>query len=195
MDGVYRVLRDGEITAANPAACEIFGYTKEEMIGKDIRELYFDPADHPRFQKQIEEKGFVKDYEVKDYEVKFRKRDGTEVECLLTSSVHYAKDGSITGYRGIMRDLTARKALQRQLLQAQKMEALGTMAGGIAHDFNNLLQVIVGNVDMGLLRCKQGQPGFLELQQIKQAATCAAELTKGLLTLSSRVPSSPGPST
>ena len=134
IDGVYSVLRDGTITDANPSFCELFGYTREEMIGKDIRELYLDPADRPRFQKEIEKKGFVK-----DYEVKLRKRDGTEVDCLITSSVYFGEDGSIAGYRGILRDLTARKELQRQLLQAQKMESIGTLAGGIAHDFNNLL--------------------------------------------------------
>ena len=134
IDGVYSVLRDGEITDANASFCELFGYTREAMIGKDIRELYFDPADRPRFQKEIEKKGLVK-----DYEVKLRKRDGTEVDCLITSSVHFGKDGSIAGYRGTIRDVTDQKRLQRQLLQAQKMESVGTLAGGIAHDFNNLL--------------------------------------------------------
>ena len=145
IDGVYSVLRDGTITDANASFCKLFGYTREEMIGKDIRELYLDPADRRRFQKEIEKKGFVK-----DYEVKFRKRDGTEVDCLLTSSVHFGKDGSIAGYRGIVRDLTVRKGLQRQLLQAQKMEAVGTLAGGIAHDFNNILQVVLGYSEMVL---------------------------------------------
>ena len=84
IDGVYSVLRDGTITDANPSFCELFGYTREEMIGKDIRELYLDPTDRPKFQKEIEKTGFVK-----DYEVKFQKRDGTEVDCLLSSSVHF----------------------------------------------------------------------------------------------------------
>ena len=124
MDGVYFVLKDGEISAANPTFCELFGYAREEMIGKDIRELYLDPAERPRFREEIQKKGFVK-----DYEVKFRKIDGTAAECLLTSSVHLQEIEIFTGYRGIVRDLTARKALYRQLLQAQKMEAFGTMAG------------------------------------------------------------------
>ena len=77
IDGVYSVLRDGTITDANPSFCELFGYMREEMIGKDIRELYLDPADRPRFQKEIEKTGFVK-----DYEIKFQNRNGTEVDCL-----------------------------------------------------------------------------------------------------------------
>ena len=120
IDGVYPVLRDGKISDANASFCALFGYVREEMIGKDIRELYLDPADRPRFQEAIEKNGFVK-----DYEIKFRKRDGTEIDCLITSSVHFGEDGSIVGYRGIVRDLTLRKGLRRQLLQAQKMEAVG----------------------------------------------------------------------
>ena len=145
LDGVYSVLRDGTMTDANSSFCELFGYTREEIIGKDVVELYLDPADRPKFQEEVEKKGFLK-----DYEVKLRKKDGTDVDCLLSSSVILEEDGSITGYRGFVRDLTARKALQRQLLQAQKMEAVGTLAGGIAHDFNNILQVVFGYSDLVL---------------------------------------------
>ena len=70
------------------------------MIGKDVRELYFNPADREKFQMEIAEKSFVK-----DYELKMRKRDGTEVDCLLTSSVYFGKDGSIAGHRGILEAL------------------------------------------------------------------------------------------
>ena len=186
IDGVYSVLRDGTITDANPSFCELFGYTREEMIGKDIRELYLDPADRPRFQKEIEKKGFVK-----DYEVKFRKRDGTEVDCLLTSSVHFGKDGSIAGYRGIVRDLTARKALQRQLQQAQKMEAVGTLAGGIAHDFNNLLQVVLGYSELVL--ADEDLPDRLrdDLGKVLLAARNGADLVQRLLTFSRKTETKP----
>ena len=143
IDGVYSVLRDGKITDANASFCQLFGYTRAEMIGKDIRDLYFDPADRPRFQEEIEKNGFVK-----DYEVKFRKRDGVGIDCLLTSSLHFREDGSIIEYRGIVRDLTMRKGLQKQLLQSQKLEAIGTLAGGVSHDFNNILQVALGYSDL-----------------------------------------------
>jgi signal transduction histidine kinase/ActR/RegA family two-component response regulator len=149
------------------------------MIGKNIRELYFDPADRPRFQESIEQKGFVK-----DYEVKLRKRDGAEIDCLITSSVIAQENGTITGYRGIVRDLTRRKELQRQLLQAQKMESIGTLAGGIAHDFNNLLQVTLGYSEL-LLRDKTNKdPEYADLQKMLHAARSGAELVKRLLLFS-----------
>ena len=182
IDGVYSVLRDGRITDANASFCEVFGYTREEMIGKNLFELCVDPADRQRFQDEIEERGFVK-----DYEVKLRKRDGTEVDCQLTSSAHSGKDGSVAGYRGILRDLTLQKALQRQLLQAQKMESIGTLAGGIAHDFNNLLQVVLGYSDMLLFRKKTTDPEYEGLHAIRQAGRDGAELAKRILAFSRRL--------
>ena len=179
MDGVYSVQRDGEITDANRSFCELFGYTREEMIGKDIRELYFDPAERSKPQEEIEKSGFLK-----DYEIKFRKRDGTEIDCLLTSSVYFGRDGSIAGYRGIVRDLTIRKDLRKQLLQAQKMEAIGTLAGGMAHDFNNLLQAILGYSDILLLNKSADDPDRKKLTVIQHAARDGADLVSRILMFS-----------
>jgi len=186
IDGVYSVLRDGTLTDANPAFCELFDYTRDEMIGKDISELYLDPADRPKFQKEIEKTGFVK-----DYEMKFQKRGGTEVDCLITSSVIFEEDGSITGYRGIVRDLTARKALHRQLQQAQKMEAVGTLAGGIAHDFNNILQVVLGYSELVL--ADEHLPDRLrdDLGRVLLAGKNGADLVQRLLTFSRKVEPKP----
>ena len=167
------------ITDANASFCKLFGYNRDEMIGKDMRELYFDPSDRPKFQEEIEKKGFVK-----DYEVKFRKSDGTEVDCLLTSSVHFGQDGSIVGYRGILRDLTLRKALQKQFLHAQKMEAIGTLAGGMAHDFNNLLQAVLGYADLLLMKKGPGDPDRKKLEVIQHAARDGADLVSRILTFS-----------
>ena len=184
IDGVYSVLRDGTITDANPAFCRLFGYTTEEIIGKDISELHLHPVDLQRFRKEVEKSGFVK-----DYEIKFQKRDGTEIDCLVSSSVHFGKHGNINGYRGIIRDLTARKALHRQLLQAQKMESLGTMAGGIAHDFNNLLTIILGYSDLLLESKTEVDPDYEDLRKIMATAEKGADLVRGILTFSRKVES------
>ncbi len=82
-----------------------------------------------------------------------------------------------------------RDSLQSQLLQAQKMEAVGVLSGGIAHDFNNLLQVIQGYSDLALFCVPEGQKGYAHLREIKKAAQHAAELTKALLTFSRRIES------
>jgi PAS domain S-box-containing protein len=183
-DGILSVARDGETTDANPSFLELFGYTRKEMIGKNIRELYVDPADRLIFQEEIEKKGFVK-----DYEIRLRKKDGTEVDCLLTASVQFGDNGSIVGYRGIMRDLTIHKRLQGQLFQAQKMEAIGTLAGGIAHDFNNILQVVLACADLLIMGKGKESPDLRNLEVIRKAAKDGRDLVKGLLTLSRQAPS------
>ena len=115
-DGVCSVLRDGEVTDANPSFLEIFGYTREEMIGKNIGDLYVDPAAGPRFRREIEKRGFVK-----DYEVKFQKRDGTNVDCLLTSSVQFGDERSVAGYHGIIRDVTEQKRAEEALRESEEL--------------------------------------------------------------------------
>ena len=188
MDGVYFVLRDGKITDANPSFCELFGYTREEMIGKDIRELFFDPADRPRFQEEIEKNGFVK-----DYEIKFRKRDGTEIDCLITSSVYFGEDGSIAGYRGIIRDLTTRNDFRNNFFNAQKMESIGTLAGGIAHDFNNLLTIVLGFSELLLVGTDEQDPAYADLQKIQQAARNGADLVRSILAFTRKAEINPRP--
>ena len=188
MDGVYAVRRDGEITDANPSFLEIFGYTREEMIGMDVHELYFNPADRSKFQDEIEKKGSVK-----DYEVKWRKKDGTGIDGLVTSSVYLGKDGSIAGYLGIARDVTLRKRLERQVLQAQKMESIGTLAGGIAHDFNNILTVVLGFSELLLVERDERDPFYADLQKINQAARNGADLVKRILAFSRKANINPRP--
>jgi signal transduction histidine kinase/ActR/RegA family two-component response regulator len=154
----------------------------------DILKIYTDAADRRRFQQEIERNGSVR-----DYEVSFRKKDGTRIEGLLTSSVRRDTDGTILGYQGIIRDVTERKMLQRQLLQAQKMEAVGTLAGGIAHDFNNLLQVTMGYAEVLLSRKDKADPEYVRLQQILQAGRSGSELVQRLLTLSRKTESKQRP--
>jgi PAS domain S-box-containing protein len=108
-DAIYITARTGEFLDINQSGLDLFGYTREEMIGLDAREIYINPDDRPRFQKKIESKGSVT-----DYELKFRKKDKTEMDCLLTASVRHAKDGSVLGYQGIIRDITERKRLEAQ---------------------------------------------------------------------------------
>jgi len=175
-DAIYMTAREGEFIDVNESALDLFDYTREEMVGLDVRNIYIDPNDRLRFQEKIEVKGAVK-----NYEVKFCKKDGTEMDCLLTSTVRLADDGSVLGYQGIIRDVTERKHLETQLQQAQKLEAIGTLAGGIAHDFNNLLMGIQGNVSLMLIDMDSTHRYYERLNTIEKQVHSGARLTSHLL--------------
>lgn len=175
-DAVYITTREGQFIDVNQSALDLFGYTRRELLGLSAQEIYVSPEDRRRFQREIEEKGSVR-----DFAVKFRKKDGTEMDCLLTSSVRRAGDGTVLGYQGFIRDTTERKRLQAQLQQAQKMEAIGTLAGGIAHDFNNLLMGIQGQVSLVVMDMAPKHPHYERLKSIEKQIQSGARLTSQLL--------------
>jgi two-component system cell cycle sensor histidine kinase/response regulator CckA len=183
-DAIFIVRPEGEIMDANPACSELLGAPPEEIIGVDIRDFYWDPADRESFRREIEQTGFVS-----DFEWRVRRKDGDLRTCLGASSAWKDEQGHIIGYLSSGRDVTERMRLEEQLVQSQKMEAVGTLAGGIAHDFNNLLHVIQGYADMALLDMSKEEHGYSEFQEVKRAARSAAELTRGLLTFSRSVES------
>jgi len=161
---------------ANQSMLDLFGYSREEMIGLNARKIYVNSDDRNIFQKEIEQTGSVK-----EYEVKFCKKDGTKMDCLLTSSVRQDDDGSILGYQGVIHDITERKCIEAQLQQAQKLESIGTLAGGIAHDFNNLLMGIQGHASLISLDIDPHHPNFQHLNGIEAAVENGANLTRQLL--------------
>lgn len=120
-DAVYITTQEGEILDANESMLDLFGYSKEEMIGFNARETYVHSEDRLKFQQMIEREGFVK-----DYEIKLRKRDGTEMECLFTAIMRRTADGNIAGYQGTIHDITERNRAEeeREKLIGELKEAL-----------------------------------------------------------------------
>jgi two-component system cell cycle sensor histidine kinase/response regulator CckA len=188
MDGIYVTSREGTLLDANQAFLDTLGYKRDDIVRGDIRIVYANPSDRDLFVKTIDASGSVK-----DYPLSFKRKDGKEVECLLTSSVRRAGDGAIVGYQGILRDITEQASLQKQLLQAQKMEAVGTLAGGVAHDFNNVLQVTLGYTE--LMLGHQGLPQRVraDLKKVNDSSRQGAELVQRLLTFSRKAEFKPQP--
>jgi diguanylate cyclase (GGDEF)-like protein/PAS domain S-box-containing protein len=109
-DAIYITTKEGRFIDFNQAYLDLFGYTKEEMITLLAKDTYMNPDNRLTFKKMIEEKGSVK-----DYDIKLRKKGGQEMECLMTATAKYADDGSISGYQGIIRDITERKRMEEKL--------------------------------------------------------------------------------
>jgi two-component system cell cycle sensor histidine kinase/response regulator CckA len=182
-DAIYVTTQEGQVVDLNQAGLDLFGFTREELTEMNASDLYVHPPDRSRFQQEIEQKGFVR-----DFEVELRKKDGTKMDCVLTSSVQRAGDGTILGYQGIIHDLTEHKRLEEQMRQQDRMAALGQLAGGIAHDFNNILMTIILYAEM--LSEEPSLPSDLapDLESILDEAQEAAHLVRQVLDFSRRSP-------
>ena len=114
-DAVYVSSREGRILNINKAGVELFGYSRGEFIGMDIRALYAEPEARERFRDEIERTGAVK-----DYGVTLRRKDGTLLHCLLTSTLIRSAAGHVEGYQGIIRDITSQKKAEAALRQSEE---------------------------------------------------------------------------
>ena len=113
-DAIYTTSQEGEILDANRSMFNLFGYSREEMIGLNAREAYVFSEDRLKFQQRIEREGFVR-----DYGIKLRKKDGAEMDCLLTATMRRTADGNILGYQGIIRDITEHKRMEEALKESE----------------------------------------------------------------------------
>jgi PAS domain S-box-containing protein len=144
-DGLFITTVGGKIIDVNATAVRMLGYdSKEEMRTLDIaNDIFADPGDRERLLTRLSKDGSVEDFETVE-----KRKDGQKVQVLLSMTAVRDKDGNISTFRGLFRDVTKQRQLEQQLIQAQKLEGLGTLAGGIAHDFNNILAIIMGHASM-----------------------------------------------
>jgi len=180
----------GVVTSWNQGAEKLFGYAATEMIGRSIKHLL--PADRQHEEEeilsQIRQGKSVDHFET----VRVRKNGGLVHVSLTISPIRDAK-GKIIGASKIVRNITGRKQMERQLQQSQKMEAIGQLTGGIAHDFNNLLGVIVGNLDLLERLIAGSEVALKRVQTAQKAAARGADLTRRLLAFCSSVELKPAP--
>lgn len=176
-DIIFVIDKKGRFMDINHAAVDLFGYSKKELLETGIDKLFLDPGELREIQKYIENNNYVK-----DREIGLKKKDSTPLDCLLTLGVPKTESSGITGYQGIIRDVTHQKTLEMQLQQAKKMESIGTLAGGIAHDFNNILSPIMLHSEMLMVELSDGDPSQKGLREIYRAAERARDLVRQILT-------------
>jgi PAS domain S-box-containing protein len=185
-EGIYGVDMQGRCTFINQAAAAMLGYVPAEVIGQEMHALIHHhrldgslyPVEQCPMYRAMKNQSGVRLYD----EVLWRK-DGTSFAAEF-SSFPVMKRENILGAVVTFQDITQTKQLEAQFRQAQKMEAVGTLAGGVAHDFNNLLTIISGYSELMLLNMPPADPKREALKAIHDAGERAASLTRQLLAFS-----------
>jgi PAS domain S-box-containing protein len=181
-DVVYTHDLEGNLTSFNRAGEVLLGYSRYEVLGKNIQRLL--APEYVERVRQALERGKAGE-EQAPMEVHILGRDGRRLILEINARLIY-QDGRPAGVHGIARDVTERRHLEDQLRQAQKMEAVGKLAGGVAHDFNNLLTVIVGYSELLMSRLADEGQEHRMISEIHRAAEQAASLTAQLLAFGRR---------
>lgn len=175
------LIRDRIIQWANQAMERMFGHTRESYEGQSTALFYSDTVEYERVGKHIYP--MVALHEQGGMEVRLRRRDGSLFDGSVLVRALNPEDLS-EGYIAALTDLTEHNQLEQQVIQAQKMEAIGRLAGGVAHDFNNLLTSILGYSDLLASRLPADSPLRRYAGEIRKASEVAATLTRQLLTFS-----------
>jgi two-component system, cell cycle sensor histidine kinase and response regulator CckA len=174
----------------NDSYCRMFGYTREELIGRSAADLglWGSPRERDEFLQAFSRHGSVPEMEISG-----RRRDGATITCLLRGEC--VEMGGRLHLITALYDITARRqtekaraALEEQLRQAQKVDALGQLAGGVAHDFNNLLTGIVGCTDLAIMDIDRPALAREHLAMVRRTCQRATELVRQILSFSRHKP-------
>ncbi|HMN45370.1 MAG TPA: PAS domain S-box protein [Povalibacter sp.] len=189
---IYMLDAAGNVVSWNPGAERIKGYTASEIIGCNFAEFYTpEDRENGKPAQTLAIATRLGKYEAEAWRVR---KDGTRFWAGVLVDVIRNPQGEVLGFAKVTRDMTERRAMQEQLHQSQKMEAIGHLTGGVAHDFNNLLTVILGNLDSIGRRIPQDNERLARaVRHATESAERAATLTQQLLAFARRQPLNPKP--
>jgi PAS domain S-box-containing protein len=179
---IYSVNADGTVRSWNGAARTMFGWEEGEVLDRPLP-----PITAPGQSSLTDRLAQARDgHAATGIEVRCLRRDGSALDANLWNALLRDSTGAVIGLIETVADVTERKLLEQQVLQAQKMDAIARLASGVAHDFNNLLTVISGYTNLLLGKLGPGDPARGDLEQVARAAERAADLTQQLLAFSRR---------
>ncbi len=177
LSAVYISEPDGNLVTCNTVFIKMFGHqTMADALQTNMVDYYVDRNDRLKLIAQL-----YREKKVTHYEIKLRTVDGRPIDTLVNAIGRFDEEGQLTEIQGYLWDMTRQKNLEVQLLQAQKMESIGTMAGGLAHDFNNLLMGIQGNVSLLQVEKHKDHPDQKRLQNVMRFVESGSDLTRQLL--------------
>ncbi len=188
--GIYEVdFIEGTFVSVNDLICEYTGYTRQELLAMSALDILAEDS-QKKFLERLDK--ILKGQKVpSSVEFKIRAKSGREFYVLINSKIIYTDDGKPKGATVVVHDITEQKQaeeekknLEYQLQQAQKMEAIGTLAGGIAHDFNNILSVIIGYTELILMNGDVDGEVRQNLKEIFSASKHARDMVKQILAFS-----------
>ncbi|MCP5087297.1 MAG: PAS domain S-box protein, partial [Rhodobacteraceae bacterium] len=160
-DMIFITSVDGQVVDVNPTCETLLGYTQQEMLQRNTSTFYADPADRVRFQEVIAQHGSVQDFEVTQ-----RRKDGREIAVMMTATIRRSKDGTILGYQGIIRDITAQKEAEAERLRAlslQKGKEAAEMAKEAAESANQAKSAFLANMSHELRTPLNAIVGFSQI--------------------------------
>ena len=180
---IYMLDTEGVITNWNAGAERIKGYRAEEIIGQHFS-VFYGPKDRQDGlpQRALMVAAHGGSLESEGWRIR---KDGTRFWANVVLDAVHDDTGDLIGFAKITRDMTERRAIDDQLRQSQKMEAVGQLTNGVAHDFNNLLATIIPSLELAQLNVKDGSV-LKYLENAMRAADRAAQLTNQLLAFSRR---------
>lgn len=191
-DGIFIVDLQGTFLAVNKAMCESLKYSEEEFLSMKIWDIVPEKYVDLHKKRLADILRGEAPNEAAEYVVRGKDEKMHYIEVL---SSPYFRENEVIGLQGIARDITERKRaeeerekMQAQLIQAQKMESIGTLAAGVAHDFNNLLTTIQGYAQLAMMSLKESDSFYENFKEIQQASVRAAKLTRQLLLFSRQQP-------